>query len=57
MCVNATRYDIEDEDGSAIVPDCFAALPRCTSLADATTAGAVLANDSRHAPIEACAAP
>ncbi|MBK8241153.1 MAG: hypothetical protein IPK74_37025 [Deltaproteobacteria bacterium] len=55
VCVNATRYDIEDEDGWAIVPDCFASLPRCTSLADATMAGAVLANDSRHTRIEACA--
>lgn len=57
VCVNATRYDVEDEDGMTVVPDCFAALPRCTSLAEAKAMGAVLANDSRHTPIEACAAP
>jgi hypothetical protein len=57
VCVNATRYDVQDDDGMTIVPDCFATLPRCTSLDEAAAMGAVLANDSRHTPIEACAAP
>jgi hypothetical protein len=56
VCVNATRYDVEDADGETILPDCFAELPRCESLAQATTLGAVLANDSAHTPIDACGA-
>lgn len=57
VCVRAARYDITDRDGDAIVPDCFASLPRCTGLLDAAAKGAVLANDSRHVAIEACADP
>jgi hypothetical protein len=54
VCVAATLYDIADADGETILPDCFAELPRCESLAQATTLGAVLANDSAHTPIDAC---
>lgn len=55
VCVNATRYAVEDDDGMTVVPDCFAALPQCASLEEGAAMGAVLANDSRHTPIEACA--
>ncbi len=56
LCVNATRYDITGENGETILPACFATLPRCTSLAEATELGALIANDSAHAPIDACGA-
>lgn len=54
LCVNATRYDITDGDGETVLPACFAALPRCTSLAEARELGAIIANDSAHTPIDAC---
>lgn len=56
LCVNATRYDITGENGETILPACFATLPRCTSLAEATELGALIANDSAHSPIDACGA-
>ncbi len=54
VCVNAARYDILDEEGESVVPECFAALPRCTSLAEATELGATMANESAHTEIDAC---
>jgi hypothetical protein len=54
ICVNETRYDITGADGETVLPGCFATLPRCASLAEATELGAVIANDSAHAPIDAC---
>ena len=54
VCVNETRYVVEDGDGRAVRPACFADLPTCTSLQQATALGAVLANDSAHATIDAC---
>jgi hypothetical protein len=54
ICVNATRYDITGADGETVLPACFAGLPRCTSLAEATELGAVIANESAHTPIDAC---
>lgn len=54
VCVAEARYDIVDEDGQSIVPECFAGLPRCTSLDQATVLGATMANASAHARIDAC---
>lgn len=54
LCVNATRWDITGEDGETVLPACFATLPRCASLAEATELGAILANESAHEPIDAC---
>jgi hypothetical protein len=56
LCVNATRYDISDAEGETVLPACFASLPRCTSLAEATELGALIANESAHEPIDACGA-
>jgi hypothetical protein len=54
LCVNATRYDISDADGETVLPACFATLPRCESLAEASELGARIVNDSAHSPIAAC---
>jgi ADYC domain-containing protein len=55
LCVNDTRYTVIAADGSLVRPGCFASLPRCSSLDEASRSfGAVLANTSTHAPIEAC---
>jgi hypothetical protein len=54
VCVNATRYDIRDASGRSVEPQCVATLPQCASLAEATALGAVIANDSAHAPIDVC---
>ena len=54
LCVARPRYQIEDSAGRALLPDCFATLPTCHSLDEAAALGAVLANQSRLAPIEAC---
>jgi hypothetical protein len=53
-CVARSRYQIEDESGRDVLPGCFATLPRCGSLDDAAAQGAMLANRSKVAPIEAC---
>ena len=54
ICVNETRYVVQDQSGDVIRPDCFAELPTCESLEAATALGAVLANDSAHISIAAC---
>ena len=54
VCVDAPRYAIEDADGRAVLPACFADLPPCERLDDPAAAGALLANDSTHTPIDAC---
>lgn len=48
VCVNRTRFDAHDARGAAVAPSCWANLPRCSSLAEAsTTYGATIANASR----------
>jgi hypothetical protein len=54
ICVNETRYRVEDRDGNAVLPSCLASLPRCASLAEAQGLGAELANESTHDRIDAC---
>lgn len=54
VCVNQTRYDVEDGEGRKVTPECFAGLPACTGLDDAAAATALLANRSQHTPIDAC---
>lgn len=54
-CVAAPRYDVRDSAGAAVRPSCWDALPRCSSLSEAERFGALLANDSAHTPITACA--
>ena len=51
--VQHPRYQIE-ASGRTVLPSCFASLPRCNSLDEASSLGAVLANRSRVTPIEAC---
>ncbi len=47
-------FAITGEDGETVLPACFASLPRCASLAEATELGALIANESAHTPIDAC---
>lgn len=54
VCVNQTRYDVEDGEGRKLTPECFASLPACTGLDDAAAATGLLANRSQHTPIDAC---
>lgn len=54
VCVARPRYAIENASGAAVLPGCFAQLPRCTSLAAASELGAQLANHSAVAAITAC---
>jgi hypothetical protein len=54
ICVDAPRYAIEDADGRAVLPECFADLPACESLDDPAATGALLANDSSNTSIRAC---
>jgi ADYC domain len=55
VCVNAARYEIIDAQGETIVPECFASLPRCTNANEAAQLGAMLAAESAHTEIDACA--
>jgi hypothetical protein len=54
VCVARTRYDIHNAKGKALLPACFATLPRCGSLDEAAPQGAMLANRSMAMPIDAC---
>ena len=54
ICVNDARYAARLPDGARLLPPCWAELPRCTSLTDASRLGATLANDSLHAEIRVC---
>lgn len=47
VCVSRTRYDAQTASGEAVMPSCWSALPRCTSLEEATSLGATIANASR----------
>ena len=55
VCVNDVRYRVRDADGSPLLPSCWAELPRCQSFEAAGFAAALIANDSEHAQIQACA--
>jgi ADYC domain len=54
VCAARTRYQIHDGEGRVLEPSCFAALPACDSLEQATALGAVVANQSAINPIDAC---
>jgi hypothetical protein len=55
VCVNESRYQVRDLDGTPLLPSCWADLPRCETLAEAGVGAAWIANDSEHTPIRACA--
>jgi len=55
VCVNDSRYQVLGVDGTQLLPNCWAELPRCQSFAEAGNATALIADDSQHTPIEACA--
>jgi len=55
VCVQHSRYQVRDLDGTPLLPSCWADLPRCESFAAAGLDAEWIANDSEHTPIQACA--
>jgi hypothetical protein len=56
VCVNRTRYDAKTPAGAAVLPSCWASLPRCASLDEARQLGATMGNASRVQSRTICAA-
>jgi hypothetical protein len=58
VCVHEPRYRDSDGQGRALLPSCWAAKPRCEWWDEAAQLGALVANDSAHAPrMLSCKAP
>lgn len=54
VCVRETRWDVSHVGGAAVLPPCWASLPRCDDVAGAFAAGALVASETLHTPITRC---
>jgi hypothetical protein len=47
VCVSRTRFDAHTTAGAAVLPSCWASLPKCGSFEEARSHGATMGNSSR----------